>query len=74
MKEKIVLNKLKQFRTGNGKITQQQLADIVGISRQSINAIEKGKFLPSITSSLKIAEYFGVPVEEIFYLGTEDEA
>ncbi|QIK70695.1 helix-turn-helix transcriptional regulator [Erysipelothrix sp. HDW6C] len=68
MKETTVVNNLKQFRKQGKKLTQQEMADIVGVSRQSINAIEKGKFLPSITTALRIAEYFNVPVEEIFYL------
>ena len=50
------------------KISQQQLADEIGVSRQTINAIELGKYVPSTILSLKIARYFGKPVEEIFKL------
>lgn len=50
------------------KISQQQLADAVGVSRQTINAIELGKFIPSTVLSLKIARYFGKTVNEIFTL------
>jgi len=50
------------------KISQQQLADAIGVSRQTINAIELGKYVPSTILSLKIARYFGKPVEEIFQL------
>jgi putative transcriptional regulator len=50
------------------KISQQQLADEIGVSRQTINAIELGKYVPSTMLSLKIARYFGKPVEEIFKL------
>jgi putative transcriptional regulator len=50
------------------RMTQQQLADAVGVSRQTINAIEAGKFIPSTVLALKIAHRFGKPVEEIFQL------
>jgi putative transcriptional regulator len=50
------------------KISQQQLADEIGVSRQTINAIELGKYVPSTILSLKIARYFQKPVEEIFQL------
>jgi len=50
------------------RMTQQQLADAVGVSRQTINAIEAGKFIPSTVLALKIARQFGKPVEEIFQL------
>lgn len=72
MKEEKVITKLTYFRKTVKHMTQQELADQVGISRQSINAIEKGKFLPSIESSLKLARFFGVPVEELFYLESEE--
>lgn len=53
-------------------ITQQQLADAVGVSRQTIVAIEKCKFLPSTPLALKIAKYFSKPVEAIFILKDGD--
>ncbi len=54
------------------KISQQQLADEIGVSRQTINAIELGKYVPSTILSLKIARYFKKPVEEIFQLEEGD--
>ena len=54
------------------KISQQQLADEIGVSRQTINAIELGKYVPSTILSLKIAKYFEKPVEEIFQLEETD--
>ena len=54
------------------RMTQQQLADAVGVSRQTINAIESGKFVPSTVLALKIARTFGKQVEEIFSLEEED--
>lgn len=54
------------------RLTQQQLADTVGVSRQTINAIESGKFVPSTVVALKIARAFERPVEEIFLLEDTD--
>jgi len=53
-------------------LTQQQLAEQVGVSRQTINAIESGKFIPSTLLALKIARTFRQPVEAIFQLEEED--
>ena len=52
--------------------TQQQLADAIGVSRQTINAIESGKFVPSTVLALKMANLFEKPVEELFILDDED--
>jgi putative transcriptional regulator len=49
-------------------MTQQDLANAVGVSRLTIHSIETGKFNPSTLLSLKIAKFFGVSVEEIFFL------
>lgn len=53
-------------------ISQQQLADAVGVSRQTINAIEKGRFVPSTVLALKIARHFNKKVDDIFILDDED--
>ena len=54
------------------RMTQQQLAEAIGVSRQTINAIESGKFVPSTVLALKMAKIFNRPVEEIFQLDDED--
>ena len=54
------------------RMTQQQLADAIGVSRQTINAIESGKFVPSTVLALKMAHVFEKPVEEMFMLDDED--
>ena len=54
------------------RMTQQQLADAIGVSRQTINAIESGKFVPSTVLALKMAQIFDKPVEDIFMLDDED--
>lgn len=53
-------------------ITQQQLADAIGVSRNTINSIESGKYVPSTVLALKIARYFGKPTDSIFSLDEED--
>jgi putative transcriptional regulator len=52
----------------NNGMTQQELAEILGITRQTVLAIEKGKFNPSARLALQIARVFKVSVEEIFFL------
>lgn len=54
------------------RMTQQQLADAVGVSRQTVNAIETGRFVPSTVLALKIARQFHKPVEEVFQLEDDD--
>ena len=53
-------------------ITQAELADIIGVSRQTIHAIETGKFVPSTLLTMKMAYYFGCKVEDIFELEESD--
>lgn len=64
-------NRLKVHRAIKD-VTQAQLAEAIGVSRQSINTIEKGKFVPSTVLALKFARFFEVPVEEIFSLEDDD--
>ena len=54
------------------RITQQHLADVVGVSRQTINAIETGKLVPSTVLALKIAQVFNKSVEQVFQLEPSD--
>lgn len=53
-------------------ITQQDLANAVGVSRQTINSIESGRYVPSTVLALKIARYFGKPADNIFSLEEND--
>lgn len=54
------------------RITQEQLAGMVGVSRQSINAIERGKYTPSTVLALKISEIFNTSVNKLFELEATD--
>ncbi len=65
-------NNLKVWRA-KANITQEQLAKEVGLSRQTINSIERGKFIPTVLSALKIAMFFKTNIEEIFYLKGEEK-
>ena len=66
-----IKNTLKVWRAKRD-ITQHQLADSVKLSRQTVNSIEKGKFIPSVYTALKIARYFNTTIEEIFSLNIEN--
>ena len=66
-------NKLKVFRAMHN-LTQEQLADKIGVSRQTVIAIESNKYLPSLGLAFKIARLFKVKVEDIFIReGKEDD-
>ena len=64
-------NRLKEYRARLG-VNQQQMGELVGVSRQTISQIERGDYSPSVTLALKIAKVFDVPVEKIFVY-EEDE-
>ena len=63
-----VTNHLRRLRFERGEMTQQELGARVGVSRQTIIAIERGKYSPSLALALRIARYFELSVEEIFSL------
>jgi putative transcriptional regulator len=59
-------NDVRQLREARG-LSQGQLADELRVSRQTVNAIETGRYLPSLPLAFAIARYFGRPIEEIFH-------
>jgi putative transcriptional regulator len=61
-----VKNEIRKLRFLNNEMTQQQLADKVGVTRQTIIAMEQGKYSPSLELAFRIALAFGVPLEEVF--------
>ena len=68
-----LLNNLKVKRFNKNQITQDELAKQLHVSRQTIHAIENGKFNPSVTLALKLAEFFDCQVEDIFFLNMEEQ-
>jgi putative transcriptional regulator len=65
-----VRNRVKEFRSERGW-TQQQLAETVGVSRQSINSIERNRYIPSLELALTFSKVFGSSTDEIFRLEIE---
>ena len=65
-------NNLKKLRFDHGNISQQELANTVGVTRLTIHSIENGKFNPSTLLSLKIARFFELPLEEVFYIEKDE--
>jgi len=65
---------LRRFRFERGELSQQQLADMVSVSRQTIVSIERGDYSPSVKLALLLAEKLGTTVEEIFKLEESDRA
>ena len=61
-----ITNTIRKLRFEHGEMTQQDLADRVGVTRQTINAIELGKYSPSLEVAFRIAVAFGVRLEEVF--------
>jgi putative transcriptional regulator len=66
-------NHLRKYRFDHDEISQQALANEVGVSRLTIHSIETGKFNPSTLLALKIARFFNARVEDIFYLVCEED-
>lgn len=58
-------NRVQELRKAKG-LTQEQLGEIIGVSRQTINAIEKEKFDPSLPTAFKMAQLFELPIEQFF--------
>ena len=61
-----VTNSIRALRFAAGEMTQAGLADRVGVTRQTIIAIEQGRYSPSLETAFRIAAVFGVPVDEVF--------
>ena len=61
-----VANQIRRLRFERDEMTQQELADRIGVTRQTVNAIELGKYSPSLEVAFRITLVFGVPLEEVF--------
>ena len=69
-----IKNKIRTLRFFHEEMTQQQLAEKAGVTRQTIIAIEQEKYAPSLELAFRIAQVFDVPLEEVFSYEPEDEA
>lgn len=63
----MIQNEIRRLRFENGEMTQQELADKIGVTRQTVNAIELGKYSPSLEAAFKIAAVFDKPLESVFH-------
>jgi putative transcriptional regulator len=66
MKDPTIVNRIRRFRFDHDEMTQEQLAQKVGVTRQTVIALEAGKYVPSLSLALKLAHAFGKTVEEVF--------
>ena len=65
----LIQNEIRQLRFQHDNMTQQALADRVGVTRQTVNAIEGNKYSPSLEVAFRIARVFEVPLERVFQYG-----
>jgi putative transcriptional regulator len=72
MTKTAVTNKIRRLRFDHNEMTQQELAERIGVTRQTVNAIELGKYSPSLEVAFRLAQVFGVPLEEVFSYDTGD--
>lgn len=61
-----VTNRIRDLRAAHGEMTQAELAALVGVTRQTLNAVEQGKYSPSLEVAFRIAEVFGTRVDDVF--------
>jgi len=69
-----VTNAIRALRFAHGEMTQAELADRVGVTRQTIIAIEQGRYSPSLEVAFQIARAFGVPLEDVFQYPDHSES
>jgi putative transcriptional regulator len=61
-----IRNEIRRLRFEHGEMTQGELAEKIGVTRQTVNAIEQGKYSPSLEAAFRIALVFGVPLDQVF--------
>jgi len=74
MDKRRIRNNIRKLRFHHDEMTQEQLAEKVGVTRQTIIAIEGAKYSPSLELAFRIALAFGVPLEEVFTYTLDDES
>lgn len=68
-----VTNSIRALRFTHGEMTQADLAERIGVTRQTVIAIEQGRYSPSLEMAFRIARVFGVPIDEAFHYPDRDE-
>jgi putative transcriptional regulator len=68
----LITNRIRALRLAAGEMTQAELAQRVGLTRQTVIAIEQGKYSPSLEMAFRMARIFGVPLEEVFQYPEEE--
>lgn len=71
MSKSELINQIRRLRFENNQMTQQELADKAGVTRQTIIAIEAGKYAPSLPLAFKLARTFNLPIEAVFQYDNE---
>lgn len=69
----VITNEIRKLRFLAGEMTQQQLAERTGVTRQTVAAIENGKYYPSLELAFRIAHVFGLPLTEVFTFELEED-
>ena len=72
VKPSLVTNSIRALRFARGEMTQAQLAERIGVTRQTVIAIEQGRYSPSLETAFQIAKAFDVPLDEVFQYNAPD--
>ncbi len=67
-----ISNEIRRLRFEHGEMTQQELAEKIDLTRQTVNAIELAKYSPSLEAAFRIAAVFGVPLESVFHYSKDE--
>lgn len=70
----LITNQIRRLRFDAGEMTQKDLAEAVGVTRQTIMAIENGKYFPSLELAFLIAQHFGKPLDAVFQFTPKDKS
>ena len=68
----VIRNEIRRLRFEHGEMTQQELADKIKVTRQTVNAIEQGKYSPSLEAAFRISAVFGKPLEGVFHYSQDE--
>ena len=67
-----IRNEIRRLRFEHGEMTQQELAEKINLTRQTVNAIEQGKYSPSLEAAFRISAVFGQPLESVFHYSKDE--